>query len=397
MSGSLLQQGVELAQAGRREEARQVIWQYLQTDASNETAWLWLASVAADQPEYQRALNEVLRLNPNNQQAQQLLAQFQQQYGGGAYAPPAPGVSYGLPQAAPPYAPPPQVIQGTPSYQPEMPVQRGYGMYAPPQPVEVRVETKTKRRGCIGCGLPGCGCLGCGGCGQGCLLLLVAMVIIPAVLCVGLTFTGRTLGPLDLPAAYLPGEMGRKDIRFDATINDQTYQVSATVPRTWYIPDDNNEMWTAWRSMLEDALPFEDTNQTWAEFEIEAADYPLLIDVNPAVLAEGGDVIRMWLVGTATGDYRCLQVDNSATYEYPPTDYGGGLCGSRSDAVTAGPTAPVLAGARDPGQTHTVTFFVPLTESTAAQWQIDLPESQFDFYRDDIQALIETLKASPRK
>ena len=42
-------------------------------------SWLWLASVAGDQAEYHRALNEVLRINPTNQRAQNLLAEFHQQ------------------------------------------------------------------------------------------------------------------------------------------------------------------------------------------------------------------------------------------------------------------------------------------------------------------------------
>ena len=89
MSSTLLQQAVQLAQAGQKAEARQLLLQFLQTEPNNETAWLWLASVAADQTEYQRALNEVLRINPGNQRAQQLRSEFEQQYGSAArYAPP---------------------------------------------------------------------------------------------------------------------------------------------------------------------------------------------------------------------------------------------------------------------------------------------------------------------
>jgi hypothetical protein len=118
MSSNLLQQAVQLAQAGQKSEARQLILQFLQTEPNNETAWLWLASVAGDQTEYQRALNEVLRLNPNNQRAQQLLAEFEQQYGGAArYAPPQQQVSPQLPQVSP-YAPPQQPITPPPQVSP---------------------------------------------------------------------------------------------------------------------------------------------------------------------------------------------------------------------------------------------------------------------------------------
>ena len=42
---SQLQQAVELAQAGQREQARQLFRQFLQTEPDHEVAWLWLASV----------------------------------------------------------------------------------------------------------------------------------------------------------------------------------------------------------------------------------------------------------------------------------------------------------------------------------------------------------------
>ncbi len=91
--------------------------------------------------------------------------------------------------------------------------------YPVQQPVEIqRVEVVERRRGCLGCALPivpGCGgCLGCGGCGQGCILALLVLVIVPAVLCIGLSFAPVSLGPLDFFMSYLPGEMGRKDIEF---------------------------------------------------------------------------------------------------------------------------------------------------------------------------------------
>jgi twitching motility two-component system response regulator PilG len=109
---TLLHQAVQLAQTGQRVEARQMLWQFLQTEPDNEVAWLWLASVAADQTEYERALNEVLRINPGNPRAQQLLAEFRQQVGGmppaAQYAPPQRPVT--PPPPISPYAPPPPPV-----------------------------------------------------------------------------------------------------------------------------------------------------------------------------------------------------------------------------------------------------------------------------------------------
>lgn len=65
-----------MAQAGQRDEARACLREIVQGEPDSELAWLWLASVAEDRAEYARAAREVLRINPANAQAQQMLAQM---------------------------------------------------------------------------------------------------------------------------------------------------------------------------------------------------------------------------------------------------------------------------------------------------------------------------------
>ena len=76
---SLLYEAIQLAQAGQREKAHQILQEIVRQDPDNESAWYWLASVTDSRSEYQRALNEVLRINPNNQQAREELSRLQQQ------------------------------------------------------------------------------------------------------------------------------------------------------------------------------------------------------------------------------------------------------------------------------------------------------------------------------
>lgn len=65
----LLQRGIELARAGQREEARTTLLQLVEADESNELGWLWLSGVM-DRPEDIRVcLENVLEINPVNQQA----------------------------------------------------------------------------------------------------------------------------------------------------------------------------------------------------------------------------------------------------------------------------------------------------------------------------------------
>jgi tetratricopeptide (TPR) repeat protein len=96
----LLQQAIAAARAGRREEARDLLVQLVEADERNEQGWLWLAGVVDDPADMRTCLQNVLDLNPANQQAQQGLAWIESRYG-----PPAPDAQ---PPEPPPPAPPAQ-------------------------------------------------------------------------------------------------------------------------------------------------------------------------------------------------------------------------------------------------------------------------------------------------
>lgn len=66
----LLKQGIAQAKSGRREEARNLLMQYIEQDESNEMAWLWLSDVVDSDEDKAIALENVLTLNPNNEWAQ---------------------------------------------------------------------------------------------------------------------------------------------------------------------------------------------------------------------------------------------------------------------------------------------------------------------------------------
>jgi tetratricopeptide (TPR) repeat protein len=66
-----LQQAIQLAREGKRQEAYQQLSEYVKRDPHNEQAWLWLSGVV-DKPEHTRAcLERVLVINPQNAQAKQ--------------------------------------------------------------------------------------------------------------------------------------------------------------------------------------------------------------------------------------------------------------------------------------------------------------------------------------
>lgn len=65
----LLQQGIAAARAGETDAARQLIARALQADPQNVQAWLWLTSVAKDDEERIRILQQVIEIEPENEHA----------------------------------------------------------------------------------------------------------------------------------------------------------------------------------------------------------------------------------------------------------------------------------------------------------------------------------------
>ena len=65
----MLRDGVRAAQEGKRTEARALLLRVTEADADSENAWLWLASISEYPEELLVFLNNVLRVNPENERA----------------------------------------------------------------------------------------------------------------------------------------------------------------------------------------------------------------------------------------------------------------------------------------------------------------------------------------
>jgi hypothetical protein len=75
-SEARIQQAIAAARTGKRDEARQILLKVVRADSENIRAWLLLARVTTDPSEKRTALNNVIELEPDNQQANQMLAQL---------------------------------------------------------------------------------------------------------------------------------------------------------------------------------------------------------------------------------------------------------------------------------------------------------------------------------
>src|SRR5215216_5342557 len=65
----MLREGIKAAQEGKRAEARNLLLRVAETEADNENAWLWLASISEYPEELLVFLNNVLRINSQNERA----------------------------------------------------------------------------------------------------------------------------------------------------------------------------------------------------------------------------------------------------------------------------------------------------------------------------------------
>lgn len=72
----LLQQGILAYRAGKRDEARKIFATVIKQDPENARAWGWMYDVSNNDKERIYCLNQMLRINPKNDKASQLLSQL---------------------------------------------------------------------------------------------------------------------------------------------------------------------------------------------------------------------------------------------------------------------------------------------------------------------------------
>ncbi len=92
---AFLKQGIALARDGDKAQARDYFQNAIRLDPQNETAWLWMSSVAKDNRERVFCLKNLLQINPENEMALKTLRALGVDPGDvlAAEAPPAPGAA----------------------------------------------------------------------------------------------------------------------------------------------------------------------------------------------------------------------------------------------------------------------------------------------------------------
>jgi micrococcal nuclease len=72
----LLQQGIAAYKAGKRDQARKIFISVLKQDPESERAWGWMYIASGNDEERIFCLKQILRINPKNEKAAQLLKKF---------------------------------------------------------------------------------------------------------------------------------------------------------------------------------------------------------------------------------------------------------------------------------------------------------------------------------
>jgi tetratricopeptide (TPR) repeat protein len=78
-SAEVLQRAIQSARAGRREEARDLLIDVVETDPQCEMAWIWLSGLVDSLEDKIIACENVLTLNPSNEKVRLYLKQLQKQ------------------------------------------------------------------------------------------------------------------------------------------------------------------------------------------------------------------------------------------------------------------------------------------------------------------------------
>ena len=73
-----LQQAINLIKSGDKQGGGQLLTELVKEEPENENGWLWLASIVGQADKRAYCLKQVLRLNPNHETAQRILAELQQ-------------------------------------------------------------------------------------------------------------------------------------------------------------------------------------------------------------------------------------------------------------------------------------------------------------------------------
>ncbi|MBZ0308833.1 MAG: hypothetical protein K8I82_22390 [Anaerolineae bacterium] len=176
-----------------------------------------------------------------------------------------------------------------------------------------------------------------------------------------------------------------------------------TVPESWFLADKGSPSWREKRSVLEQEFP--DFVTGWRDLETDLGEVTFnsdntLSETVSIVETDGQqidsvlpDVPRLELVELRLleeADDVCESLRQIAAEELPQVSQQSGFV--EAEVKERGVDGCIyLVHTRD-SKTHQMDIVVPMTETRAAVWQVQIPSAVYETYEKTVALIVDTLK-----
>ncbi len=343
MIGPYTQAGIEYARQGRRYEALPYLRYALAHETAHAELWLWLAHVTPDIQEYRHCVAQALLLQPDHPTALRMQTDLNYQKTG--MSPPV--------MAAP-------VLQ---------------------QMEKRSKQQKRWRR-----------------------WLIFLIVILLAVSCGLLARQELNQVSSDNLLKWLALVEENKQLRFAVGSEEEAIGFEVTVPESWFLADKGSPSWREKRETLEQEFP--DFVTGWRDLETDLGEVTFNSDntlSETVSIVETDslqiesvlpDVPRLELVELRPleqAEDTCESLRQIAAEELPQLSQQSGFVEAEVKQRDADGCI-YLVHTRD-SKTHQMDIVVPVTETRAAVWQVQIPAAVYDAYENIVTLIVDTLKA----
>lgn len=342
MTGLHTQTGIELAQQGRRLEALPYLRYAVGNEPVNAEVWLWLAHITPDAQEYRHCVSQALAMQPDHPTALRMQTDLTYQKMG----------------VSPPVT---------------------------ASPVLQQMEKRSKRQK------------------RWRRWLIFLSVILMTVLCSWLARLALSQVDTNDLLTRLALVEANKQLSFAVGSETEAIGFEVTVPETWFLADRGSPSWREKREALEREFP--DFVTGWRELETDLGEVVFnadntLSETVSIVETDGSqisnvlpDVPRLELVefrALADADNTCDSLRQLAAEELPEISQQPGFVETEVKERTE-KDCIYLVHTQD-SRTHQIDIVVPLRETRATVWQVQIPDSVYADYAQTVDTIIDTLK-----
>ncbi len=337
------QTGIELARQGHTVEALAYLRQAVSTEALTADVWLWLAHVTPDREEYRHCVAQALALQPDHPTALRMQQDIRFQNDG--------------------LSPP---LTAT---------QTARTMHQP------YARQQRWRRWAV---------------------LLVAILLVG-----GCGLAWQALAPglnADTLRDWLPFFEEQRRLQFAVGDEDEVFRFRVDVPRTWYLADEDSPSWVAERNRLQSEFAENDAALDWRSLETNLNDVTRDAETGvfeqPIIIVET-ESAQINANPASVAQLRLLAV---TTPERAPGDDLCDTLRALADDTQEGFIAAEFRTQEDrclyythfqSGNVRDIRLNIPVDEARVAQWQLRIPDAQYNDYDEAVTRILDSLAVVP--